>query len=533
MLTFDLTGRRRLASQTRPASASQTAFVYCTDLREAALAARLSCLDSRSMYTMARQWGGRFAAETNQLVQDFTQSIEFDRRLIEEDILGSVAHCRMLARQGIITATEGAEIEAGLKQVRRETRDSGLKMNYALEDVHTHVEARLTEIIGPVAGKLHTARSRNDQIALDLRMFLRTTVLDTVDGLAGLQDILQKRSEDWIAVVVPGFTHLQRAQPVLLAHHLLAYHEMFGRDANRLQDAYARINVLPLGAGALAGVTYPIDREFVSDLLGFESVSRNSLDTVGDRDFVVEFLAAGSLIMAHLSRLAEEIILWTTSEFGYMLLDDSFTTGSSIMPQKKNSDVAELVRGKVGRVYGHLTAVLVTLKGMPLAYNRDLQEDKPALFDAVDTILACIKVMGGMLVSATVREETLEDSASAGFSLATDVADYLVRKGLPFREAHGLVGRLVQRCLATGHDLSTLPLADYQSISPLFAADVKEIDVWTSVRARDVLGGTAPRRVREALDAARRSTDALRAWCDLRRRRVPTLDNLDEPTEPP
>ncbi len=475
---------------------------------------------------MSRQWGGRFTAAPDRLVQEFTQSIEFDRRLFHEDILGSIAHCRMLVRQGIISASEGAEIESGLKQVADEAARGTIAIDYALEDVHTHVEARLRELVGPVAGRLHTARSRNDQVALDLRLYLRGVVLDAIESLAELQSALQRRSMDWIDVVIPGFTHLQRAQPVLLAHHLLAYHEMFGRDADRLRDAYSRLNVLPLGAGALAGLPYSIDRDYVAELLGFDSVSRNSLDTVGDRDFVVEFLAAGSLIMAHLSRLAEEVILWTTSEFGYMVLDDSFTTGSSIMPQKKNSDVAELVRGKVGRVYGHLNSLLVTLKALPLAYNRDLQEDKEALFDAVDTILPCIRITGAMLLSASVRSERLAEAAAAGFSLATDVADYLVGKGLPFRDAHGIVGQVVQKCLESGHDLSTLPLADYQAISPLFTEDVRKIDVWTSVRARDVPGGTAPGRVRLALVAAQASTDARRVWLETHRQRLPTIETF-------
>jgi argininosuccinate lyase len=473
-----------------------------------------------------KQWGGRFAAETDRLVQEFTQSIDYDRRLYQEDILGSVAHCRMLARQGIIAPDEAAVIEAGLRQVAEAAKRGEIPNDYALEDVHTHVEARLRQRIGPVAGKLHTARSRNDQIALDLRLFLREVLLDTVDSLASLQDALHRRAEEWHDVVLPGFTHLQRAQPVLLAHHLLAYHEMLDRDADRLRDAYARLNVLPLGAGALAGLPYPIDREYVATLLSFDGISRNSLDTVGDRDFIVEFLAAGSLIMAHLSRLAEEIVLWTTSEFAYLALDDSFTTGSSIMPQKKNSDVAELIRGKVGRVYGHLASLLVTLKGLPLAYNRDLQEDKEALFDAVDTIEPCLRLAAAMLLSATVRHERMAEAAAAGFSLATDVADYLVAKGLPFREAHGIVGQVVQRAIATGHTLATLPLDEYQAICPLFDEDVRRIDVWSSVSARNVPGGTAPARVQEALAAARQATRARHEWVEANRSRLVTLESL-------
>ncbi|HVB97340.1 MAG TPA: argininosuccinate lyase [Chloroflexota bacterium] len=473
-----------------------------------------------------RLWGGRFSAEPDRLVQEFGQSIDVDRRLYRQDILGSIAHCRMLAETGIIGGEEATAIEAGLKQVAREIAAGDFTFDYALEDIHTHVESRLRALIGPVAGKLHTARSRNDQVALDARLFLRETILDTLDRLADLQDTFQDRAVVWDSVIAPGYTHLQRAQPILLAHHMLAYHEMFGRDAARFQDAYARVDVLPLGAGALAGLPYPIDRQFVAEQLGFAAISRNSLDTVGDRDFVVEYLSASSLTMAHLSRLAEEVILWTTSEFGYLTLSDSFTTGSSIMPQKKNPDVAELIRGKVGRVYGHLMHMLVTLKGLPLAYNRDLQEDKAALFDAIDTLLPSLILASGMLRQATVDAERLATAAAAGFSLATDVADYLVAKGVPFREAHALVGQVVQRCLATGYDLATLPLVEYQAISPLFDEAVHAIDVQRSVNARDVPGGTSPRQVQIQLAAARQATAGIRVWIDERRRRLPDLSLL-------
>jgi argininosuccinate lyase len=467
-----------------------------------------------------RLWGGRFDAEPDRLVQEFTQSIDFDRRLFRQDILGSIAHCRMLGRQGIITQDEATTIEEGLRRVAEHIARGEVAFDHALEDIHTHVESHLRELIGPIAGKLHTARSRNDQVALDMRLFLREVSLDTLGRLADLQETLHDRATTWHDVVIPGYTHLQRAQPVLLAHHLLAYHEMFSRDADRFRDAYRRINVLPLGAGALAGVPYPIDRQFVAEQLGFDGITRNSMDTVGDRDFVVEYLAAASLTMAHLSRLAEEIILWTTSEFGYLTLDDSFTTGSSIMPQKKNPDVAELVRGKVGRVYGHLMHLLVTLKGLPLAYNRDLQEDKEALFDSVDTLLPSLTLTAAMLRSARVNAEHLAGAAADGFSLATDVADYLVAKGVPFREAHAIVGKVVQRCIAMGLALSDLPLAEYQAISPLFDDDVRRIDVWASISARDVPGGTAPSRVDTELAAARESTAEIRAWVDRQRERL-------------
>lgn len=471
-----------------------------------------------------RQWGGRFDAAPDRLLQEFTQSIDFDRRLFRHDILGSIAHARMLAKQGIISATEATQIEDGLHAVAGEVARGAVPIDHALEDVHTHVEARLVALIGAVAGKLHTARSRNDQVALDLRLYLREVVLDALDGIARLQSVLQDKADEWRDVVAPGFTHLQRAQPVLLAHHLLAYHEMLSRDAGRLRDAYGRINVLPLGAGALAGVPYPIDRAFVADQLGFASVSRNSMDAVGDRDFVVEFLADAALAMAHLSRLAEEVVLWSTSEFGYLELSDSFTTGSSIMPQKKNPDVAELVRGKVGRVYGDLMNLLVVLKGLPLTYNRDLQEDKEALFDAADTLRASLAVSAAMLRSARVNRDRLARAAEAGFSLATDVADYLVAKGVPFREAHRLVGQLVQRCVATGRDLSTLPLDEYRAVSPLFDEDARQIDARASVAARDVPGGTAPNQVAEALRAARDQTADLLDLVAFERGRLPELE---------
>jgi argininosuccinate lyase len=464
-----------------------------------------------------RQWGGRFDAEPDKLLQDFQQSIDFDWRLVQEDIQGSIAHCRMLARQGILTAAEATAIEKGLEQIAGEAARNEIPMDHALEDVHTHVEARLRQLIGPAAGKLHTARSRNDQVALDVRLYVRGALLQTISAIAGLQDVLQQRAQDWFDVIAPGYTHLQRAQPVLLAHHLLAYHEMLARDAERFRDAYPRINQMPLGAGALAGLPYPIDREFVARELGFASITRNSLDAVGDRDFVVEYVSAAALLMAHLSRLAEEIVLWSTSEFGYLQLADAFTTGSSIMPQKKNPDAAELIRGKVGRVYGNLNRLLVTIKGLPLAYNKDLQEDKEALFDTVDTILPSLTITAAMLGSAKVNSDRLATAAAAGFSLATDVADYLVARGVPFREAHALVGLAVHRCLELGRDLATLPLAEYQAISPLFDERVYAIDVRSSVAARDVPGGTAPNRVRAALNAARASTGELRAWVEARR----------------
>ena len=457
-------------------------------------------------------WGGRFSRPTDQEVEVFTASISFDRRLYRQDILGSAAHCRMLARQGIIAWDEAAAILGGLREVLAELDGDRLPLGPELEDIHMAVEARLREKLGDVAGKLHTARSRNDQVALDLRLFVREAIVATVEALGDLQGALLDLAERYSDAVMPGYTHLQRAQPVLLAHHLLAYFEMLQRDVERFRDCYRRVDVLPLGSGALAGLPYPLDRESVARELGFAAISANSMDAVCDRDFVVEYLSAASLAMAHLSRLSEEIVLWTTAEFGYLELDDAFATGSSIMPQKKNPDVAELVRGKTGRVYGSLLALLTVLKGLPLTYNRDLQEDKEALFDAVDTLLGSLRCLTPMLRTARVHTARLREAAGESFSLATDLADYLVRRGLPFREAHGVVGRLVAYCLDQGRDLRQLSLEEYRQFSPRFDETVYSVTVDSSVAARDVPGGTAPNRVMAALAEARERTQASLAW---------------------
>jgi len=448
-------------------------------------------------------WGGRFEKDTDKVVEAFTASISFDKRLYRHDILGSIAHCRMLAAQGIITTPEADQITTGLRDILAEIEEGRFVFRAEREDIHIHVEARLHEKIGEVAGKLHTARSRNDQVVLDLRLYLREATMTSLNAIAAFEETIIKIAEANAEVIMPGYTHLQRAQPILFGHHLLAYFEMLRRDAERFLDSLARVNVCPLGSGALAGAPYPLDRWQVARELGFAAISRNSVDAVADRDFALEFLAVASIAMMHLSRFAEEIILWSSAEFGFVELDDAFTTGSSIMPQKKNPDVAELVRGKTGRVYGSLISLLTTMKGLPLAYNRDLQEDKEPLFDAADTLIACLTVFTGLLSTLRVRADRTKSAAGADFVLATDLADYLVGKGMPFREAHAVVGRLVRHCLTVGKDFSQLGLEEYHQFSPLFGPDVYQITVESSVAARAIPGGTAPSQVHEALGEAR------------------------------
>ncbi|MBM2826958.1 MAG: argH [Dehalococcoidia bacterium] len=445
-------------------------------------------------FSTPKPWSGRFTKPTEKSAEAFTASIAFDRRLAPYDIAGSIAHARMLGRQGIITPQEAEAIVAGLEEIGAEIEGGQFPFREELEDIHMNIEARLAEKIGTIAGKLHTARSRNDQVALDIRLYVKDAIAHTMDGLNDLQRSLLDQAEANLEVIIPGYTHLQRAQPVLLAHHLLAYFQMLNRDLDRFRDCLKRTDVMPLGSGALAGVPYPIDREFVSKELGFARISENSIDAVSDRDFVVEYQAAASIAIVHLSRLAEEIVLWSTSEFGFVEMDDAYATGSSIMPQKKNPDIAELVRGKTGRVFGHLMAILTTLKGLPLSYNRDLQEDKEGLFDTVDTLLASLEVFTGMIKTLRFRPEAAKRSLNEGHMLATDVADYLATKGLPFREAHHVVGNLVQYAIEN----------EYHRFSPLFDGDVLKLTPEASVAARDVPGGTAPRRVREALAEARR-----------------------------
>jgi len=448
----------------------------------------------------AKPWAGRFIEATNALVEEFTASIPYDWQLYPYDIAGSIAHASMLAKTGIITKKEAGQIIRGLQEVLAEIVEGSFDFSIELEDIHMNIETRLIEKIGPVGGKLHTARSRNDQVALDIRMYLRDVITETHDLLAALQQVLVSLADRYQSVVLPGYTHLQRAQPVLLGHHLLAYYEMFSRDRGRLEDCFRRVNVMPLGAGALAGTVLPIDRQFVAKELGFESVCENSMDAVSDRDFAIEFTAACAQIMMHLSRLSEELVLWSSAEFGFITISDGFTTGSSIMPQKKNPDVAELTRGKTGRVYGNLTALLTIMKGLPLAYNRDMQEDKEPLFDTADTVTRSLAVYIEMLKGITVHKEAMRKAAEDGFITATDLADYLVKKGMPFRQAHEVVGRAVLRCLELRSGLADLPLAEYKKLSPLIRDDVYEaLSVEASVGRRTSQGGTAPTNLKKRL----------------------------------
>ncbi|MBC7106438.1 MAG: argininosuccinate lyase [Firmicutes bacterium] len=446
---------------------------------------------------MAKLWGGRFEKETDPLVDRFQASLPFDRRLFRHDIRGSRAHALMLARVGLLTEDEAAAIVEGLAAVEEDIAAGRAEDHPEDEDIHTQIERLLYAKVGPLAGKLHTGRSRNDQVATALRLYLKEEMAAVADLLRALIGTLLDLAEEHAATVMPGYTHLQRAQPVTLGHHLVAYACMFRRDLDRLADCYRRTDVLPLGSGALAGTTLPLDREFVARELGFGAVSPNSLDAVADRDFCVEFLGAAALIMVHLSRLSEEIVLWSTAEFGFVEPDDAFATGSSMMPQKKNPDVAELIRAKTGRVCGDLQALLMVLKGLPLAYNRDLQEDKEALFDALDTVKACLAVCRPMLATMRVRTGRLSEAAGDPWLLATDLADYLVGKGLPFREAHRVVGELVRFCLERGRDPGGLSLEEYRRFSPLFGGDVYRVwDARSSVEARRLTGGPAPERVR-------------------------------------
>jgi len=448
----------------------------------------------------AKPWAGRFTEATNALVEEFTASIPYDWQLYPYDIAGSIAHAAMLAKTGIITKKEAGQITRGLQDVLAEIVEGTFDFSIELEDIHMNIETRLIEKVGPVGGKLHTARSRNDQVALDIRMYLRDVITETHDLLAKLQGVLVVLADRYQSVVLPGYTHLQRAQPVLLGHHLLAYYEMFSRDRGRLEDCFRRVNVMPLGAGALAGTVLPIDRQFVARELGFESVCENSMDAVSDRDFAIEFLAACAQIMMHLSRLSEELVLWSSAEFGFITISDGFTTGSSIMPQKKNPDVAELTRGKTGRVYGNLTALLTLMKGLPLAYNRDMQEDKEPLFDSADTVTRSLAVYIEMLKGITVHKEAMRKAAEDGFITATDLADYLVKKGMPFRQAHEVVGRAVLRCLELQSGLAELPLTEYKKLSPLIRDDVyAALSVEASVNRRTSQGGTAPTNLKKRL----------------------------------
>ena len=448
----------------------------------------------------SKLWGGRFTQPTDKFVEEFTASIEFDQRLYRYDIQGSKAHAEMLGRQGIIAVDEAQQIIAGLDVILAEIEAGKIEFSVALEDIHMNIEARLIERIGPVGGKLHTGRSRNDQVALDIRLYLRDEIDTILDYLGKLEQSLVRQAQNNLDVIMPGYTHLQTAQPVLYSHHMLAYREMIARDTSRLQDLRKRFNVLPLGAGALAGTTFPIDREWVAEVLGFDGVTRNSLDSVSDRDFAIEFCACAGILMMHLSRLSEELILWSSADFNFIELSDAFCTGSSIMPQKKNPDVPELVRGKTGRVYGNLIALLTLMKSLPLAYNKDMQEDKEPLFDTIDTVKGSLKVFADMITEMRVKGDNMRIAAARGFSTATDVADYCVRKGMPFRQAHEVVGKTVRYCVETGKDIPELTLEEFRSFSALIDQDIYDyVTLEASVSARKATGGTAREAVEREL----------------------------------
>ncbi len=458
---------------------------------------------------MKKPWGGRFTERTASSVEAFTESVSFDHRLWRYDIQGSIAHARMLQKVGLLTRQEATIIIKGLKEIEKEILQGRFQWRRELEDVHMNIEHALIEKVGPVGGKLHTARSRNDQIALDLRLYLKDETEKIVALLRDLQRALVDMASRHADAAMPGYTHLQRAQPVTLGHHLLAYVEMFQRDLERFQDCLKRINVLPLGAGALAGTTLPIDREFVAKELGFSRVATNSMDAVSDRDFVIEFLSASAIAMMHLSRMAEEMILWSTVEFSFIELPDAFCTGSSIMPQKKNPDVLELVRGKTGRVYGALVSLLATMKGLPLTYNRDMQEDKEPLFDAVDTLKHSLQVLVQMWPKVKFNTERMARTATEGYSLATDLAEYLVRKGMPFRQAHEVVGKVVRYAIKKGKELDELTLQELQRFSVLIQEDVfGYLNLQEALKARTSLGGTSPKEVRKQISKWKRRLKA-------------------------
>ena len=438
---------------------------------------------------MAQLWGGRFTKQTDQLVFDFNASITFDKRLFHEDVTGSIVHATMLAKQGILTEEERKSIVEGLTGILEDVDDGTLAIDETQEDIHSFVEATLIDRIGDAGKKLHTGRSRNDQVALDMRLYTRDEVLELDSLLKEILEVLLKLMKENVETYMPGFTHLQKAQPITLAHHMGAYFEMFRRDRLRMKDIYRRMNYCPLGAGALAGTTYPLDREYTAELLGFDGPTLNSMDSVSDRDYVIELLSALSTIMMHLSRFSEEVIIWNSNEYKFVSIDDGFSTGSSIMPQKKNPDIAELVRGKTGRVYGALTSILTTMKGIPLAYNKDMQEDKELTFDAIDTVKGCISLFNGMMNTMTFNKPQMEKSAKHGFTNATDAADYLVNHGVPFRDAHGIVGQLVLLCLDKHISLDELPLDEYQKISPAFEEDIYDaISMKTCVEKRNTIG---------------------------------------------
>ena len=458
-----------------------------------------------------KPWGGRFNQETEKSVEAFTESISFDRRLYKYDIWGSMAHAKMLGKCGIILKKEANQIVKGLKEIGKEIENGKFPFKTELEDIHMNIEKRLAHKIGDAAGKLHTARSRNDQVALDIRLYLRDEILEIIQDLEKLKNTLVNMAEKNIDAIMPGYTHLQRAQPVLFSHYVLAYFEMFERDEERFEDAFQRVNVMPLGSGALSGTTLPIDRKYVAKLLGFPAVTRNSMDSVSDRDFIIEFLSAVSIAMMHLSRLSEDLILWSSSEFDYVILPDSFCTGSSLMPQKKNPDILELIRGKTGRVYGNLVALLTVMKSLPLTYNRDMQEDKEPLFDSVDTLKPSLKIISELLKKMKINKEKMKEAAEKDFITATDIADYLVKKGLPFRKAHEVVGKMVNHCLKNGLLFKNLKTKELKDFSPLFEADVKKyLSIENSVMKKKVIGGTSKSSVLKRIQEISESQKGLK-----------------------
>lgn len=458
-------------------------------------------------------WGGRFSKDLDKVAEHFHSSISFDHRLYKCDIKGSIAHARMLGRQGIIPPDEAEIIIGALTDIEKDIEVGNVVFEESAEDVHMNIEKILIERIGDIGKKLHTARSRNDQVALDIRMYLKEELKAVCRLLIGLQQVLLDKAKEHKEVILPGYTHMQKAQPVLFAHHLLAYFEMFQRDVERLRDTFKRVDYMPLGSGALAGTTFPIDREAVKEELGFGRLTRNSIDAVSDRDFVVEAVFDMSLIMMHLSRFCEEIILWSTEEFRFVEVDDAYGTGSSIMPQKKNPDVAELVRGKTGRVYGDLVALLSMMKSLPLAYNKDMQEDKESLFDALDTVKGCLKVFVPMVATMQIRAENMYRGAKGGFSNATDAADYLVGKGLPFRDAHRIVGKMVAYCIEKGITLEEITLDKLKEFHPIISESIYPVlQIENSVKRRDVAGGTGNKRVQAAMEEAQRIINANDTW---------------------
>ena len=448
-------------------------------------------------------WNGRFSEETDKLVEAFTSSIDVDKRLYAYDIEGSIAHCKMLAKTGIIPEADAQTLISGLLKIKADIENGDFRYDDSLEDIHMHIESRLAREVGKAARKLHTARSRNDQIALDIRLFLRTETETVIRYLVEFRHVIVELAKSRIQVIMPGYTHLQRAQPVLLSHHLMAYYEMLKRDTERFWDGLKRTDVMPLGSAALAGTTYPIDRAYTAELLNFPKVSANSIDSVSDRDFIIEFLSAASICMVHFSRMAEELILWSSAEFGFIEFPDAFATGSSIMPQKKNPDVAELIRGKSGQVFGHLISLLTMMKSLPLAYNRDMQEDKKPLFEAVDTLKACLRIYINLLPKLGINMEALHRASNRGYLNATDLADYLVSKGMSFREAHGCVGRAVSHAIAENQELHELDLEVLKTFSERIEGDVFSIlTPEEMVNRRRSSGGTATSLVREAIQSA-------------------------------